>query len=288
MEKLLQWSIAQQSGDQEAIAKIGQPDPETLSKLFGTGPDEPTLMKQAIQVVEHPEATLENKQIALENFEMLIENLDNANNIENLKLWPNIIKLLNDEDGDCADDELKLLACSIIGIAVQNNPQSQEAFIGHEGGIEQLIKIGTEYENKSVQLKAIFALSSLLRNFKLAYTKFEQLQGWNIVVTNLSCDDNKVLVRVLSLISAILSNEFNQELLQQQNLIQLLCSILHNQQSNTNIIDKSLSIIADLQRLNYNFTSEDKTNIANSISKVEPMADQLNEDNITDAKRAIE
>lgn len=284
MEKLLQWSIAQQSGDREAMERIGQPDPEALGKLFGTGPDEPTLMKQSIEVVEHPEATSENKQIALENFEMLIENLDNANNIENLKLWPSIIKLLND---DVDDSDLKVLACSIIGIAVQNNPISQENFNSHETGLEKLIKIANNNSNKSLQLKAIFAIASFIRNFKPGYTRFEQLNGWEIINNNMSSNDNKLLVRVLSLISAILSNEFNQELLQQQNLIHLLCSILQDKDANSNIIDKSLSIIADLHRNNYQFSTGEKSSIAEGIKQVEHLGDQLNEDNITDAKKAL-
>ncbi|KAK7680728.1 hsp70 nucleotide exchange factor fes1 [Cerrena zonata] len=126
MEKLLQWSIAQQTGDKESAEKIGQPDPKLLEQLFGGGgPDEPALMKQSIMVVENPEATLENKQIAFDNFEMLIENLDNANNIENLKLWTSIINQLSPE----VDDSLKIYAASIIGTAVQNNPNSQEDFL---------------------------------------------------------------------------------------------------------------------------------------------------------------
>ena len=96
MDKLLQWSIAQQSGDQEAIEKIGKPDPKMLEQLFG-GPDEPALMKQAIMVIDNEEATLENREIAFDNFEMLIENMDNANNIENIKLWQSVIDKMSAE-----------------------------------------------------------------------------------------------------------------------------------------------------------------------------------------------
>merc|ERR1712098_237458 len=110
------------------MEKIGKPDEKALAQLFGTGgPDEPTLMKQSIQVVENPEADLEAKEVALENFEMLIENLDNANNIENMKMWPSIIKLLNDDQ----PEPLRILATSIIAIAVQNNPKCQDDFLKH-------------------------------------------------------------------------------------------------------------------------------------------------------------
>lgn len=124
MDKLLHWSVTQTHGDEEGKQKAGAPNPELLAQLFGAGgPDEPTLMKQNLSCMVNEEATLENREVACDNFEMLIENLDNANNIENMKMWPEIIKLLSHKD-----PVLRLWACSIIGSAVQNNPNAQEAF----------------------------------------------------------------------------------------------------------------------------------------------------------------
>lgn len=96
MEKLLHWTIAQQAGDKDALEKIGEPDPKALNQLFG-GPDEATLMRESIKVVQTPDVSQEDKEIALENFEMLIENLDNANNIGNLKLWEPLNQILADK-----------------------------------------------------------------------------------------------------------------------------------------------------------------------------------------------
>lgn len=52
----------------------------------------------------NPEVDLETKLVAFDNFEMLIENLDNANNIENLKLWEPLLDVLvqtKDEGTTC-------------------------------------------------------------------------------------------------------------------------------------------------------------------------------------------
>ena len=114
MEKLLHWSIANAQGDKEAIEKAGKPDPKLLEQLFGGGgQDDPTLMMENMKLVTNPEVDLENKLIAMDNFEMLIENLDNANNIENLKLWESIIKVLSYEEA-----ELRSIALSIVGLSL--------------------------------------------------------------------------------------------------------------------------------------------------------------------------
>ncbi|EGW30335.1 Hsp70 nucleotide exchange factor FES1 [Spathaspora passalidarum NRRL Y-27907] len=273
MDKLLQWSIAQQSGDQEAMARIGQPDEKMLQQLFG-GPDEPTLMKQSITLVNDPEVTLENKEIALENFEMLIENLDNANNIENLKLWPSIVNLLD----PTSPESLRLLACSIIGTAVQNNPKSQEDFSNTEG-INHLIQLAHSDTNKQIQLKALYAISSFIRNYKPAYTQFEQYQGWNIIQSDTT--DSKRIIRVLSIVSSILSNGIDtntHQQIKQQGLPGLLVSVLHKD-SNVNLLDKAINIIVELHNHKYEFTDEEISSIKAAIQDISNV-EHLNKDDL--------
>ena len=60
MEKLLHWTIAQQSGDKAALEKIGEPDKRHLINYL-SGPDEATLMKESIKVVESTDVSLEDK-----------------------------------------------------------------------------------------------------------------------------------------------------------------------------------------------------------------------------------
>jgi hypothetical protein len=129
MNGLLKWSLdaqAPKSADEaaaESNTAAAPPrgfDSEALARLLG-GPSEADLMRQAMAAIESPEVDLENKLVAFDNFEQLIENLDNANNMINLKLWePMVNQLKNDED------ELRRMAAWCIGTAVQNNIKSQE------------------------------------------------------------------------------------------------------------------------------------------------------------------
>ncbi|CAH2350383.1 hsp70 nucleotide exchange factor Fes1p [[Candida] railenensis] len=295
MEKLLQWSIAQQSGDKEAIEKIGAPDPEVLRQVFGGGPDEPTLMKQAIQVVENPEATVENKEIAFENFEMLIENLDNANNIENIKLWPSIINQLDAEIASSHD--LRVLAASIIGIAVQNNPTSQEAFLNYPQGLQKLIEItspGSE-EPKDLYSKSLFAISSLIRNNVRAYEEFNKLNGWEIVKSVAETKDSKVKLRLLSLLSSIIStsdekeglSEERQANLHKYGIVDQLVTILNND-THAGCIDKVLNIISTLYLYKFKFATEEIEKLTSGFKNIESLKPELSDEEYANAKKVIQ
>ncbi|KAI5963004.1 FES1 [Candida pseudojiufengensis] len=281
MEKLLHWSILQQSGDKEGLKKLGEPDQDALNKLFG-GPDETALMKESIAVATNPKVEEKDKVIALENFEMLIENLDNANNIGNLGLWPDIVGLLKDD----VPDKLRILVAGIIGTAVQNNPKSQEDFDKTSNGLESLIKIAESDKNKDLKLKALYAISSFIRNYKPGYERFEKLKGWNLI--KFDTKDPKYDLRILSLVSSVLSNGLDDTLEKQFKnikLIHYLASVL-NLDSNTNLVDKSLNIISELHRLKYEFTAEETYEVDRGIQVVEGLSDKLNIDDLNGAKEA--
>lgn len=287
MEKLLQWSIAQQTGDKESAEKIGQPDPKLLEQLFGGGgPDEPALMKQSIMVVENPEATLENKQIAFDNFEMLIENLDNANNIENLKLWTSIINQLSPE----VDDSLKIYAASIIGTAVQNNPNSQEDFLKYcPQGLSKLIELSNS-DNLDLQHKCLFAIASFIRNYEPGYSQFDSLNGWLLISSKLSdLSNHKTNLRVLSILSSILSTGLNDEKINQISNIKLIHHLVSNlhHEGHIGCIDKTLNIISQLASLNYKFSKNEINDLATGLDNVEVLKNEISEDDYNLAKQVV-
>ena len=147
--------------------------PEVLEALFG-GPSEADLMKAAIEVITDasPDNTLENRLVAFDNFEQLIESLDNANNLEKLDLWRPLLGLLEHEER-----ELRRMAAWCVGTAVQNNEKTQER-LHALGGIEPLVKLAThEDETEAVRRKAIYALSSAVRNHQPAMDKAAEELG---------------------------------------------------------------------------------------------------------------
>lgn len=137
---------------------------EVLAALLG-GPSDADLMKEAIAVVSStdPEVTLENKLIAFDNFEQLIESLDNANNLGPLSLWSPLLLLLEHEER-----ELRRMAAWCVGTAVQNNEPSQERLVAM-GGVPRVVALATAAdEHDDVRRKAVYALSSSVRNYQPA------------------------------------------------------------------------------------------------------------------------
>lgn len=138
-------------------------NPDILSALLG-GPSDADLMRAAIDVINDPSTTLDNKLIAFDNFEQLIESLDNANNLEPLSLWTPLITLLSHP----SEPELRRMAAWCVGTAVQNNVRSQERFLAM-GGLGPLVELVLkEEEERAVRKKAIYALSSAVRNYQPA------------------------------------------------------------------------------------------------------------------------
>ena len=167
LNELLKWGIENSDtskNDPTAEAPKSQLTPELMAALMG-GPSDADLMKAAMEVITSTEAnvTLENKLIAFDNFEQLIEGLDNANNMENMRLWPPLLAELKDPEM-----ELRKMAAWCIGTAVQNNLKTQERLFA-AGGIPTLVEVAMDgKEHSDVRRKAVYALSSACRNYQPA------------------------------------------------------------------------------------------------------------------------
>ncbi|EWC48260.1 hypothetical protein DRE_02364 [Drechslerella stenobrocha 248] len=160
MEKVLAWSVAASAPQEEGEPERQVPrlDQSALAQLLLGGKSDAEMMVEAMQCIADPTATLENREIAFDNFEQLVENLDNANNIENLKLWPPLVQQLH-----AADKEMRFMAAWCIGTAVQNNEKSQDHFYKTEA-VGQLLDIALNDSAQDVRNKALYAISSYIRN----------------------------------------------------------------------------------------------------------------------------
>ncbi|KAL2863019.1 Hsp70 nucleotide exchange factor FES1 [Aspergillus lucknowensis] len=171
MNNLLKWGIehstkpGQQPGALDANTEGDSPNtsrgitPQMLNALFG-GPSEADLMKAAMETLRSDDVDLENKLIAFDNFEQLIESIDNANNLEPLGLWTPLVDLLKHEEPD-----MRRMAAWCIGTAVQNNEKAQDKLIVMNA-IPTLVSLSTQDPTTAVRKKAIYAISSGVRNYQ--------------------------------------------------------------------------------------------------------------------------
>ena len=169
MNQLLKWSIENSENpsadptsttDPKAERPSGRPlNAEALNSLLG-GPSDADLMKDSIAAIQSPQVGLADKLVAFDNFEQLIENLDNANNMEVLGLWAPLVQLLESDEA-----ELRRYAAWCVGTAVQNNVKAQANFLALDA-IPVLGRLSIEDSSEPVRRKAIYALSSEVRNFQ--------------------------------------------------------------------------------------------------------------------------
>lgn len=132
---LLKWGIENSEASRNDPDAPKNPntqlDPQTLQEILSgmSGPSDAEVMKNKMEVITHPDCTLDQKTIAFEDFEMLIQGIDNANNLEPLKLWVPLIEQLENPE-----PELRKYAAWCAGTAVENNIKSQERvrrFLAH-------------------------------------------------------------------------------------------------------------------------------------------------------------
>lgn len=132
--------------------------PELLATLFG-GPSQAELMKEAMAVLHSDEVDVDNKHIAFDNLEQLIETIDNANNLEPLGLWPPLLQLLDHEDAG-----MRRMAATCVGTAVQNNVRAQQHLVSLQTALPALVARALSDPDAAVRRKAVYALSSAVRN----------------------------------------------------------------------------------------------------------------------------
>lgn len=168
MNQLLKWSIENSettrddptaSTDPEAKRSSGRGlSQEAIKSLMG-GPSDAELMKSSMAAIKSLDVSLDNKLVAFDNFEQLIEIVDNANNLESLALWTPLVAELSN-----AEAEIRRMAAWCVGTAVQNNIKSQERALA-VNALPVLVQLAIEDPNDQVRRKAIYALSSEIRNY---------------------------------------------------------------------------------------------------------------------------
>ncbi|CAI8502887.1 unnamed protein product [Pichia kudriavzevii] len=291
MEKLLQWSTAQQSSDPEVRAQAPAPDPKLLAQVLGadTGKDDAQLMKEDITVLvcDDPNISIDDKLIALEDFEMLVQNLDNANNISPMGIWPEIAKLYTYEGEE--RDEFRGMGALITGTAVQNNLKCQKDFLKHVGkeGFTSLMKLADKGNNYNVRARALYALSGLIGHNGDLYELFVESNGWDFLTGILAeCfknekKDNKVLLRVLSLLKSILYDEVVEEgqevrsskkdrlcCVTDRNIVHLLADKLSETTSSVEVNERIINILSYLHENSFEFSSEDIKEIQQKVASL--------------------
>ncbi|KAF9582510.1 hsp70 nucleotide exchange factor fes1 [Lunasporangiospora selenospora] len=237
LNELLKWSIINQATEKEdasaegATAKpLEKLDPSIIDAILGKS--EAQQMVDAMTVIKSPNATEEQKEIAWEDFEMLVEQIDNASNVENMKLWAPILEELKNEN-----PKFREQAAWVCGTTTNNNPKAQAA----ENGLTPVIELLSD-PVPFVRAKAIYALNGAIKHYDPALAEFKNKDGYKILVNLLKTEADLTLLRkVVFLINNLLIQdpECNVELARQE-IVHVLSSLLEKHMEDEDLVEKTL------------------------------------------------
>ncbi|KAJ3753096.1 nucleotide exchange factor Fes1-domain-containing protein [Lentinula raphanica] len=213
MQSLLRWGIENstpqsQNGDgSNSRPPVQRQDlnPEIIDMLLGKSDAE--LMKEAMSIAVDESRSEDDRVDALDNLEMLIEQIDNANNLEKLKMWEPLHGLLTS-----GPDSVTTHAIWVIGTALQNNPAAQDAYL-KLNPLPTLTSFlapkSKPSSSKQARSKAIYALSGLLKHNAPALsqleTKRDGMDGWDRLRQALQDSDITVRRKTVFLLNSLLT-----------------------------------------------------------------------------------
>ncbi|KAI3621633.1 adenyl-nucleotide exchange factor [Moniliophthora roreri] len=205
MESLLRWSI--QNSQSDGANPPPQPrkglDPGIIDAILGKSDAEQ--MKEDMAIATDVKRGEDERIDALDHLEMLIEHIDNANDLEKLKLWEPLHSLLT---SDSSTDPIILQALWVIGTALQNNPSAQDSYLSLNP-LATLTSFLSPSSNISPQIrsKVIYTLSGLLKHNATALTKFddEDVDGWVKLRQGLQDPDISVRRKIAFLLNTLLT-----------------------------------------------------------------------------------
>ncbi|KAG8902845.1 hsp70 nucleotide exchange factor fes1 [Tulasnella sp. 417] len=190
MRDLLAWSTEHQTTPDDPNyvppRPLGELDPGLIDMILGK-PDA-VRMRDAMAIAVDESKSEDDRVTALDDMELLIESLDNANDMEVLKLWEPVLNLAT-----CPIPAIAAQALWVLGTAVQNNPKSQEAFLKHEPFPTIVNALSSEKSTNEIRAKALYVLSGALRHNREAVVKFTEAKGWKALKAAL--EDPHITVR---------------------------------------------------------------------------------------------
>lgn len=133
------------------------------------------IMSKLINRFNSTTSTLEEKIAALYDLEYYVHQVDNAKDLLSLGGLQLLINGLNS-----TEPLLKEYVSFVLGAALSSNPRVQVAAVDG-GALQKLLVVLATDPSLAVKKKALFALSSMLRNFPYAQQQFLRLGGLQIL-----------------------------------------------------------------------------------------------------------
>ncbi|XP_018330501.1 hsp70-binding protein 1 [Agrilus planipennis] len=106
----------------------------------------------------------------------------------------------------CVRPEIRAEACSVLAELCQSNPYCQRMVLETDLLADLLAILDTD-EQLDVTVKALYAISCIVRHSAIGYQRFIQHQGLNIMLKTLQKDNDKLRTKAAFLLSSICESQ---------------------------------------------------------------------------------
>jgi len=186
-------------------------------------------LANGIRILNSDTADLDEKEEVLDKLEDWLGNIDMAINFHKIGGYSCLKNCLT-----CPHPSLRSGASHLIAEISHNNPYCQEKFVG-EGFLDLLVVQLHQDNDEHCQVKALYAISCMVRDQPLSLAKFGQIGGWSVLVRAVQRDNTKLRTKGCFLISSasLVSGQVVKEMVDMGLVLQLV-HILHLPFDNSN------------------------------------------------------
>ncbi|CAE6534730.1 unnamed protein product [Rhizoctonia solani] len=206
MESLLKWSLENTPADEPqappTAERMKELDPAIIDMILGKS--DAVVMKEKLAIAQDESREEDERVEALDDFEMLVEQIDNANNLENLKMWEPLIELMHSPVPG-----VQRHAIWIAGTAVQNNSSAQNDFLKRDPLPYLLSLVTSNQVSGSTRSKVLYCLSGSLKHNVGAVRRLDELGGWETLKHTLQDPDITVRRKTAFLINTLLLQDIS-------------------------------------------------------------------------------
>ncbi|KAM4703986.1 hsp70-binding protein 1 [Rhinophrynus dorsalis] len=219
---------------------------EAMNSAFAGQADEVQQMKECLQELSsetHDEEGEERKERALELLADLCENMDNASDF--CKLGG--MDLLLNRYLNCPEAELRWRAADLIGICSQNVPFVQEMALSL-GAVKNLLQLLDHDCSEAVRVKALFAVSCLVREKEEGLREFLKHDGFSVLMRAMQSDVLKLKIKSAFLLQNLLtSHPEHKDTLCSMGMVHQLVALLRTEHSpfHEHVLGALCSLVTD-------------------------------------------
>ncbi|KAM3921405.1 hsp70-binding protein 1 [Leptodactylus fuscus] len=219
---------------------------EAMNSAFSGQADEVQQMKDCLKELSREtsdEDGDERKENALELLADLCENMDNASDF--CKLGG--MDLMLNRYLSSPEAELRWRAADLIGICSQNVPFVQEMSLSF-GALSKLLKLLDLDSSETVRVKALFAISCLVREQEAGLAEFVKLDGFSVLMRAMQTDILKLKIKSAFLLQNLLiSHPEHKSTLCSMGMIQQLVYLLRTEHSpfHEHVLSALCSLVTD-------------------------------------------